>query len=187
LSPSQKIKIPEDQLVALLKAKDEKAFGILYDNYSAALYGVISRIVADDEIAQDVMQDAFVKIWKNIGAYDTSKGRLFTWIVNVARNAAIDEIRSLSFRKQGQNQSLDAAVNRSVQGKNSTHKEDHIGLKETVSGLKPEYRVIIDLLYFKGYTQEEASKELNLPLGTVKTRTRAALIQLREIFNITTA
>jgi len=184
LSASQKINIQEDELVERLKAKDEKAFSILYDNYSDALYGIISRVVADEEIAQDVMQDAFVKIWKNIDAYDPSKGRLFTWIVRVARNTAIDEVRSLAFRSRSQNQSLDDAVNKNYPGKTGSNKEDHIGLKNTVSGLKAEYQAIINLLYFRGFTQEEAAKELNIPLGTLKTRTRAAISQLREIFNI---
>lgn len=180
----QRIKIQEEELVSRLKAKDEQAFAILYDNYSSAVYGVISRVVTDEDIAQDVLQDTFVKVWKNITAYDPAKGRLFTWLINVARNTAIDEVRSRQFRHQSQNQSLDASVNMINLSRNVSGKEDHIGLKDSVAGLRPEYSSIIQLLYFKGYTQEEVSKELNLPLGTVKTRTRSAISQLRELFNV---
>ena len=184
MGTSHKIKISEDELVLRLRAKEKSAFSILYDNYSAALYGVILRIVTDEEIAQDVMQDAFVKIWKNIVAYDSSKGRLFTWIINIARNTAIDEVRSQQFRHAGQNQRIDDSVNAINQSRIISSKEDHIGIKETLVDLKPEHKVIINLLYFKGYTQEEVAAELNMPLGTVKTRARAAINQLREIFNV---
>lgn len=180
----QKIKIPENELVKKLKAKEEEAFRILYDNYSSALYGIILRIVKEEEIANDVMQDSFIKIWKNIAAYDSTKGKLFTWIINIARNTALDEIRSLQFRHSVQNQKIDDSVHMIDLNKNVKTKEDHIGLKETITSLKPEHEVIVNLLYFKGYTQEEVSKELQIPLGTVKTRARAAISKLRELFNL---
>jgi RNA polymerase sigma-70 factor (ECF subfamily) len=175
-------KYTESELVALLKQKDKTAFSDFYDNYSGALYSVILRILnGDEENSQDVLQDAFVKIWKNIESYDSTKGTLFTWILNIARNTAIDKTRQ---RKNYSIQSLEESV-RIVDSKfNHTSNTDKIGLKEAIKNLKPEYRSIIDLAYFGGYTQEEISSHLNLPLGTVKTRVRSALIELRKIFNV---
>lgn len=174
----------EEQLVALLKQRNEAVFSTLYDNYSAAIYGVISRIIADEESARDLLQEVFVKIWKNAESYDASKGRLFTWMLNIARNAAIDATRSRQFRKSAQIRSIEDSVNTVNRQSRITTPTDHIGLKEVLSKLKEENRIIIDMLYFGGYTQEEVSKELNMPLGTVKTRSRAAIQQLRELLKI---
>jgi RNA polymerase sigma-70 factor, ECF subfamily len=179
-----KIKYTEEELVNLLKNKSEQAFNYLYDNYSAALFGVINRIVGSEEVAEDVMQEAFVKIWKSIDGYDTQKGRLFTWMLNIARNSGIDYLRSLQHKKELQNLKIDDSVSIINQIKTESSKVDQIGLKETVGNLKPDYKLMIDLLYFKGYTQEEVSKELEMPLGTVKTRTRAALKMLREMMQV---
>lgn len=165
----------------MLKARDERGLRVLYDHYSAALYGVILRIVIERETAEDVLQESFVKIWNNSASYDASKGRLYTWLLNVARNTAIDKTRSKNFRKKGQVQSIEDFVYSVDKQHNNTTPVDHIGLRKFVDELKPDQRQLIDLLYFGGYTQSEAAEELNLPLGTVKTRVKAALTQLREI------
>jgi len=175
-------KFTEEELVASLKNGDQNALGFLYDNYSAALFGVIVRIVESQENAEDVLQEVFVKIWKNISSYDKSKGKLYTWLINVARNSAIDSLRVKGHKIKSQIQSLDNSVNNINKQHSITIYPDHIGLKTLVSKMKPEYRQLIDKLYFEGYTQEEAAEELNIPIGTVKTRIRAAIGQLREIF-----
>ncbi|HRG39222.1 MAG TPA: sigma-70 family RNA polymerase sigma factor [Bacteroidia bacterium] len=172
----------EEELVILLKSKDARAYNLLYDNYSAALFGVISKVVSAEEIAEDILQDVFVKIWKNIENYDASKGRLFTWMLNIARNASIDYSRSKQSKMDGKLQDLENSryeVNKQNALQSNT---DFIGVKEQVAKLKEDYRVLIDMLYFEGYTQEDAAKELNIPLGTVKTRVRAAIVKLRETF-----
>lgn len=172
----------EEELVSLLKRKDAGAYSLLYDNYSAALFGVISKVVSAEEIAEDILQDVFVKIWKNIENYDASKGRLFTWMLNIARNASIDYARSKQSKMDGKLRDLENSryeVNKLNSFQNNT---DFIGVKEQVSKLKEDHRVLIDMLYFEGYTQEDAAKELNIPLGTVKTRVRAAIVKLRETF-----
>jgi RNA polymerase sigma-70 factor (ECF subfamily) len=175
-----KIQLREEELIRLLKARNQDSFTYLYDHYHIALYGIIFRIINEDEIAQDVLQETFVRIWKNMDSYDATKGRLFTWLVNIARNSAIDKYRSREYKQQEKNQRMDDSVNSVNLLTHVKNKVDHIGLKETVSQLKPEYIQVIDLLYFKGYTHEEVAREFNIPLGTVKTRVRAAIIQLRE-------
>ena len=174
--------IDEGDLVVLLQSKDQRGFSILYDNYSSALYGVILKIVRTEEIAADVLQDAFVKIWKNIEAYNRTKGTLFTWMLNVARNTAIDKIRSQDFQNSQRNQDLDSTVEIIDNQASSQFDVDAIGLKKVVENLRPEHRQMIDLLYFQGYTQAEVADEFGIPLGTVKTRVKAAIVQLRQYF-----
>lgn len=174
--------IAEKDLVTLLKSKDKRGFELLYDNYSKVLYGIILKIVHSEPLAEDVLQDAFVKIWKNIDAYDASKGTLFTWILNVSRNTAIDKIRSQSYKSTTKIQSLDNNVSMLDSQSNTHSKVDHIGLDKVVSSLKPEQKIIIEYIYFKGFTQAEVAEELNIPLGTVKTRVKSAINHLREFF-----
>lgn len=174
---STKITYSEQELVALLQQRNEKAFGYLYDNYSGALFGIVNGIVTDKEIANDVLQNVFLNIWRKIELYDSSKGRLFTWMLNIARNASIDEVRSKGFRDSQKNQSL--SDNPDIVGVSVGPNTDDVGLKKVLSKLKGELRVLVDMSYFQGYTHEEISKALDIPLGTVKTRIRSALSQLR--------
>ena len=172
-------KYSEPELIQLLRQRSRHVFSYLYDNYSGALLSIIRNIVNEEELANDVLQEVFVKIWKQIDSYDSSKGRLFTWMLNIARNASIDTIRSKSFQNSRQNRELTEDVYSA--GGTSETRTDQIGLRKLVHNLKEEYRVLVELSYFQGYTQDEIAKMLNMPLGTVKTRLRTALIQLREI------
>ncbi|MFZ5977789.1 MULTISPECIES: sigma-70 family RNA polymerase sigma factor [unclassified Hydrotalea] len=172
-------KYSEPELVMLLKQRQEAAFSYLYDNYSGALYSIIQNIVTDSELANDVLQEVFVKIWKQIALYDEVKGRLFTWMLNIARNASIDMIRSKGFQNSQQNRELQESVYE--QAGITSIAVEQIGLRKVVHQLKPEQKQLVELAYFEGYTQDEISKMLNIPLGTVKTRLRTALIQLRQM------
>lgn len=169
----------ESELVMLLKQRQEFAFNYLYDHYSASLYSVIVSIVPDRELSNDILQEVFVKIWRQIETYDTTKGRLFTWMLNVARNASIDAVRSKNYQQNQQNQELTEKIYES--GGSTQTNTDKIGLRKIVYKLKEEYRVLVELSYFEGFTQDEISKMLNIPLGTVKTRLRTALIQLKQV------
>ena len=169
----------EQELVAALKGRQEGAFSYLYDHYAAALYTIVKQIVQNSETASDVLQDVFVNIWRKIDSYDASKGRLFTWMLNIARNASIDTLRSRTFQNAQKNQEITESV-LSMSGPSVLANIDSIGLMKHLQKLKPEYRVLIELAYFKGYTQEEIAEIEDIPLGTVKTRVRKALIQLRS-------
>jgi len=171
----------EQELVDLLQQRSEEAFAYLYDNYSAALYGIINSIVTDKESANDVLQNVFVNIWKKMDSYDASKGRLFTWMLNIARNAAIDEVRSKGYRDSKKNQPFPENVDTITEGSATMPAYNDVGLKKVLSKLKGELRILVDLSYFQGFTHEEISKALDIPLGTVKTRIRTALIQLRTM------
>jgi RNA polymerase sigma factor (sigma-70 family) len=178
-----KISLSEDDLIQALKQKDKIGAEALYDMYSSSLYGVIYRIVQHEEIAEDLLQETFVKIWNSFSSYDRAKGRLFTWMVNIARNLSIDKVRSRDFRNSSKNQDLENTVNVIDEQGNTAINPDIVGVKELVQRLKPEQKSILDLIYFRGYTHVEAAEELGIPLGTVKTRMRMAIITLRKFFN----
>lgn len=164
----------------MLQQRNNSAYSYLYDNYSAALFSIINQIIPDRDTASDVLQEVFVNIWNKIELYDMTKGRLFTWMLNIARNASIDKVRSRGYQESMKNQSLpeDNDINT---GGGVGPKVDDVGLKKVIMKLKEEHRVLIDLSYFQGFTHEEISRALSIPLGTVKTRIRSALIQLRTM------
>lgn len=174
-------KITEDNLVKEFISGNKEALNYIYEAYSAALYGVIIKIIRDEELSRDLLQDAFVKIWKKAGAYNPDKGALYTWMLNLTRNLCIDHLRSKKFKNAQQNQSLD----KHVYGIESNRRFDpqHIGLNELLKRLPDEQQQVIYYSYFQGYTQKEISEELDIPLGTVKSRAKAALEKLKKIFN----
>lgn len=183
MSKKHKISLSEDELVLALRNHEKIAVEALYDMYSASLYGVISRIVIDTAIAEDVLQETFVKIWHSFSGYSAEKGRLFTWMVNIARNLAIDKIRSKDFKNQNKNQDIENNVTFIDEQRNTVYRPDLVGVKDLVQALKPDQKSIIDLVYFKGYTHIEAAEELGIPLGTIKTRLRMGIQELRKHFN----
>ena len=183
LAATKKISLKEEDLVRALKGKETIAIQALYDMYSGALLGVISRIITQQEVAEDLLQETFIKIWNSGDSYDSSKGRLFTWMINVARNLSIDKLRSKDFRNSNKNQDIENNVDFIDSQKKVTFNADTLGLKEMVTALKPELNDVLNMVYFKGYTHVEAAEELNLPLGTVKTRIRMAIMELRKHFN----
>ncbi len=168
----------EGELIILLKRKDDQAFSYLYDNYAAALYGVVKQIVTDVEIGNDVLQEVFVSIWRKIESYDPTKGRLFTWMLNIARNAAIDKTRSKNYQQSMRQQPID---DNELSHPVVRPGYDDYGLKKVILKLKDEQRLLIDLSYYQGYTHDQIAKALNIPLGTVKTRLRSAVTQLRTM------
>lgn len=171
----------QDELIVLIRERNQKAFTYLYDNYHKALFGVINSIVNSQEEAEDVLQNTFVKIWNNFASYEEAKGRLYTWMLNIARNMAIDSTRSKHEKIKTKIQSTSDTVyqKNNLVADDTSH--ESIGLKTILNDLKEEQKIIIDLAYFEGYTQEEISKKLNIPLGTVKTKVRQAILTLRDL------
>ena len=172
---TEKTTIPETELILGLQSHSHQAFAALYDNYAPTLLGIIFTIVKDKEEAENLLQDSFVKIWKNILQYDLKKGRLFTWLITICRNTAISHLRTQGKKPPLEIQNLESSVY--IDGKDAI---DDGGLKKLVFQLEPPYREIVHLIYFWGYTHQEVSAILKLPLGTVKTRTRMALQILRK-------
>ncbi len=173
-------KYTEEELIQLLRRQDHTAFAYLYDNYAGAINGVISKLVPDQGLAEDILQEAFVKIWNNFSQYDSSKGRLFTWMLNLARNLSIDTLRSKGYKKQSKISSDENSVYHYGDSSYGASSFDAMGIRNQLTLLKPDQKTIIEMSYFGGYTQDEIAKELEIPLGTVKTRMRAAMIELRK-------
>ena len=178
-------KYTEEELVEHLLSRDARRFAIMYDYFSPSLLGVIKKIVKYDELAEDVLQDGFLKIWNNAKSYDPQKSRLFTWMLNIMRNTAIDYLRSKQGKLEKKSQSVDSYAVMAIPGLAVESNYEHIGLKKMVSELKTDQREIINLAFFEGYTQDEISKKLQIPLGTVKTKCRNALIELRKTLSST--
>ena len=177
-----RVHFPEQELVAGLKAGDTDAIDRLYKMYSSSLLGVISRLIKFDEIAEDVLQETFLKIWKSIGQYDMSKGRLFTWMSRLAKNTAIDQLRSRGQLNSNRNENFEDLGYELDCKHQSIYNPETIGVKKLLSQLTPAQKEIIDLIYFQGYTHLEVSEELNIPIGTVKTRIRLSMLTLRKFF-----
>ena len=166
-----------------IRNREKAGAEALYEMYSSSLYGVIYRVVQHEEIAEDLLQDTFLRIWNSFPSYDSSKGRLFTWMVNIARNISIDKIRSKDFRNSSKTEDIENNVLTIEMQTGNTLNPEIMGLKELVAKLKPEQKIVLDLVYFRGFTHAEVSEELEIPLGTVKTRLRNAIISLRKVFN----
>jgi len=176
------IRYRETELVTKLKANSQSAFEYLYDHYSAALYGVILKIVKDEARAADVLQESFLKIWRNIASYSPEKGTLFTWMLNISRNRAIDMLRAEA-KTDKKVVCLDVITETQHDPADGwSHIVYEMDVKRWVARLSPERRIPIELVYFQGYTHEEAAERLSIPLGTVKSRIRKGLQELRSVF-----
>lgn len=175
-----KITPTEQQIINLLKDKDKRALNLLYKNYSNSLYGVILKITINEEIAKDALQETFIKVWKNAAKYDQSKARLFTWLFRIARNTAIDKLRSFNnrYHKEIQIETSNVYI-LPTSGIN----DDVIDIKKHVATLEKKYKIVLEALFFEGMTQQEASDTLDIPLGTIKSRLKIGLRELRKIYN----
>ena len=172
--------ISEPELVDQLTSRSKGALEYLYDRYSVSLFGIILKIVSHEAVAEEILQDTFIKIWDKAGDYDKTKGRLFTWMLNIARNQAIDKLRSKEFSQL--NKTDYGFTHVSIEDSSKGNKVvDGIGMDNVLAQLPNDQRMLIEMMYFQGYSQSEISEKLDMPLGTVKTRVRSGMLKLREI------
>ena len=170
----------EKEIVSLLENSDKRAITLLYENYSDALYGVIKKVIVDDDVAQDVLQETFIKIWRYSKKYDSSKAKLFTWLYRIAYNTSIDKIRSLKKKNEKEVQIDTSSVYKITSNELN---QDVLDIKKHLSSLDEKYQIVINALFFEGMTQQEASDELDIPLGTIKSRLKIGLRELKKIYN----
>ena len=170
----------EKEIVTLLENGDKKAITLLYENYSDALYGVIKKIITDDDTAQDVLQESFIKIWRYAKKYDSSKAKLFTWLYRIAYNTAIDKVRSQK-NKDGKEVQIENSTVYKISADELN--QDVMDMQKHLSSLDEKYQIVINALFFEGMTQQEASEELDIPLGTIKSRLKIGLRELKKIYN----
>lgn len=169
----------EESLIQGLKCNSRKAYAELYDRFSNSLFAVIYEITKDRDEAENLLQDTFIKIWKNIERYDASKARLYTWMVIIARRIALDFIKSSYNVEKKKIQNDEILVHTQISHIETKHEYD-IGIQKSIADLEENQRLMIELQYVKGYTQQEVADETGIPLGTVKSRTRSALLTLRK-------
>lgn len=170
----------EKEILDCFEKGDDRAMELLYDNYGDAFYGIALKIVGDEAIATDVLQDAFVKVWKKSSNYDSGKGRLFTWVLSIVRNQAIDALRKTGRRGEIHSDMADVSI--SNEPSDSSNPGVAMDVKTMLSKLDSDKRSLIEHSYILGYSHPEIAKKFDLPLGTVKTRIRNAMKELREIF-----
>lgn len=167
------------QFIKLRSSQPDIAIKFIMDKYGDVLYGIVLRILEDKNLAEDALQEGFVKIWRNCNDFNPEMASLFTWVLTIIKNSAIDKLRQEKKRK---NQNLHPDVYNSI-----THSEEQqmtdSGLMQQINKLDSKYRELIDLIYLKAYTQQEVSELLNLPLGTVKTRIQSAIKMLRTVLS----
>lgn len=170
----------EDQITQLLKEGDQHALNLLYEHYSAALFGSIIKVTNNQALAEDALQETFVKVWRYADKYDCKKAKLFTWLFRIARNTAIDKLRShnLKFHKEVQIDKSDVYILPST-----SLNQDVIDLKAQLSKIEEKYQIVLNALFFEGMTQQEASEELDIPLGTIKSRLKIGLRELKKFYD----
>lgn len=172
-------------LVQMIQSRSERGFHMLYDMYSGALLGIIMKFVRRSDVAEDLLQETFVKIWKHIDGFDAARGTLFTWMLNIARNISIDYLRSATNQQQLMHVNNDLFslhtdyLNANVSSSSITELKD---IKTKALQLDQKYAAVIDLIFFYGYTQQQAAVILSLPLGTVKTRARKGLELMKILY-----
>lgn len=170
----------EKEIVRLLQKGDKKAISLLYENYADTLYGVILKVLNNEELAQDALQETFIKVWKKSKSYDADKAKLFTWLYRIAYNTAIDKVRSQSNKDQKEIQIEASNVYKlTSEGLN----QDVMDIKTHLKSIDEKYQIVINALFFEGMTQQEASEELEIPLGTIKSRLKIGLRELKKIYD----
>jgi len=169
----------ENHIVELLRERNEKAISLLYDHYGDTLFGVAYKVVKDEDLAQDVLQESFVKIWKKSDTYDPTKAKLFTWLFRIARNTAIDKLRSVNTKTDKEIQmDVSDVYNLGIE----SIKPEFLDVRENLEKIEEKYQIVLDALFFQGMTQQEASDELDIPLGTIKSRLKIGLRELKKIY-----
>ncbi len=172
----------EKHIIELLQERNEKAISLLYEHYGDTLFGVANKVVRDEELAQDVLQESFVKIWKKSDSYDASKAKLFTWLFRITRNTAIDKLRSVNTKSDKEIQmDVSDVYNLGVE----TTRPEFMDVRENLEKIDDKYQIVLEALFFQGMTQQEASEELDIPLGTIKSRLKIGLRELKKIYGPT--
>lgn len=179
--------LADEDLMSLIEGGDAEAFASLYDRHSRAAYSLSYRMMGDRQAAEDLTQDAFLKVWRSASGYRSDRGSVRTWILSIVHNRGIDQLRSLASRRRTQDR-VEQAAPRSQPSEafsEAWRNRQRDQIREALQTLPPEQLKILELAYFSGYTHLEISNLLDLPLGTVKGRMRLGLKKIRNYFDQT--
>ena len=180
----QYLLLADEELISLVQASDAQAFATLYDRHSRAAYSLAYRMMGERQAAEDIVQDALVKVWRAAGGYRPERGSVRAWLLSIVHNRAIDQLRSLASRRRTQER-VEAIAPTSqpseafAQSWRNTQGEQ---VREALRMLPQEQLKVLELAYFSGYTHLEIAELLGLPLGTVKGRLRLGLKKIRNYF-----
>ena len=177
----------DQELIERLRRRDPDAMSDLYDRYSRIVYSVILRVVRNASVAEELAQETFLRAWNRAGDFDGARGKLVPWLLTIARNRAIDYLRSTA----GQQQSNTFELLSSERVTLFVNTEDRMldleqarRIRAAFSQLNKNQREVLELAYFEGLSQSEMAEKLGQPLGTIKTWVRTALTNLRESFHV---
>ncbi|MGX8176388.1 RNA polymerase sigma factor [Exiguobacterium artemiae] len=172
----------DESLYHEMRSGDEQALEVLYDKYERLLFSFAHRFTNNDRLSEEVIQEVWMKIWNGRVDFNTDKGKFSSWILTITRNAALDclrrEKRQPTIEVEERDGGYDEPVERTV-----IQRETATEVRDAVNELKPDQQELIELVYFKGLTQQQISDQLNMPLGTVKTRIRSAIQALRKLLD----
>ncbi len=181
----QYLLLADEDLISLVEANDAQAFAVLYDRHSRAAYSLAYRMMGKRQAAEDLVQDAFLKVWRAAGSYRAERGSVRTWLLSIVHNRGIDQLRSLASHRRTQDR-IEASAPKSQPSEafaESWRNSQSEQVREALKTLPPEQLKILELAYFSGYTHVEIAKLLGLPLGTVKGRMRLGLKKVRDYFD----
>jgi len=176
--------LADEDLFSLVEAADAEAFATLYDRHSRAAFSLAYRMMGERQAAEDLAQDAFLKVWRGASSFRADRGSVRTWILSIVHNRGIDQIRSQASRRRTQDK-IEASASRSQPSEafaETWRNSQRDQVREALNTLPPEQLKILELAYFSGYTHVEISDLLRLPLGTVKGRMRLGLKKIRDYF-----
>ena len=172
-------------LVARVAAQDARALAELYDRYSRPVYSYLYRVCGDPQTAEELLQEVFFRVWRQATTFDSSRGAFVSWVMSIAHNLAIDEVRRVGRRPRAGTDDPERILSQVVDRDPSPDEMAWLGdlrcqMRAAIDQIPAPQRDVIELAYFSGLTQREISQRLGIPMGTVKTRTRLGLLRLRE-------
>jgi RNA polymerase sigma-70 factor, ECF subfamily len=180
----QHLLLADEDLISFVGQGDAEAFATLYDRHSRVAFSLAYRMMGERQAAEDLAQDAFLKVWRSASSYRAERGSVRTWILSIVHNRGIDQIRSHASRRRTQDK-IEASAPRSQPSEafaQTWRNSQRDQIREALDTLPPEQLKILELAYFSGYTHVEISELLRLPLGTVKGRMRLGLKKIRDYF-----
>ncbi len=167
----------EQEIILMIRNRNQNGLSHFYHRYAQPLMGIIGRIIKETVIAEEVLQQTLLKVWNKIDTYDPNKSALFTWSSIIARNTALDKVRLAGYQYRKNQEEIDdhhlTQITEQASG-------DKIDAHKLLSKLDSKHRILVEKMYLHGYSQKAISEEMNIPLGTVKTRLRSAILILRQ-------
>jgi RNA polymerase sigma-70 factor (ECF subfamily) len=180
----QYLLLADEDLMSLAGSGDAGAFAGLYDRHSRATYSLAYRMMGERQAAEDLVQEVFLQVWRAAGSYRSERGSVRTWILSIAHNRGIDQLRSTASRRRTQEKVERSPTSQPGEPFTETWRNlQREQVREALRGLPPEQLKVLELAYYSGYTHREIAELLDLPLGTVKGRMRLGLQKIREYFS----